>query len=66
MKLIDENDKKASLPNLAIILGIVGGLLLMFGGLIKDVHEVYIQNRPLGIYRTSDDLPLALIRMLKG
>ncbi len=42
MKLIDENDKKASLPNLAIILGIVGGLLLMFGGLIKDVHEVYI------------------------
>jgi hypothetical protein len=42
MKLIDENDKKASLPNLAIILGIVGGLLLMFGGLIKDVPEVYI------------------------
>lgn len=42
MSLIDENDKKSSLPNLAIIIGLIGGLLLMFGGLYKGVPEVYI------------------------
>lgn len=42
MKLIDENDKKSSLPNVAIIIGIIGGLLLMLGGLVKNVPEVFI------------------------
>jgi hypothetical protein len=42
MSLINEENKRLSLPNLAIIIGLVGGLLLMFGGLYKEIPEVYI------------------------
>ena len=42
MSLINEDDKKISLPNLVIVIGVIGGLLLMVGGLFKDVPEIFI------------------------
>tara|TARA_R110002020_G_scaffold132744_1_gene296329 strand:+ start:1845 stop:2039 length:195 start_codon:yes stop_codon:yes gene_type:complete len=41
MSFINESNKEFSLPNLAIIVGLVGSLLLMAGGLIKSDSDVY-------------------------